>query len=505
MTELCPIDRTDGRACNYRTMQKFHLLALAILSIRTIPNMAIDLLLTRKKSSPKSAAFALFTRLGSNPLRCQTASRKDPIIPNFNGDLSQLLARIPQHHNEGDGYVQENSTRSSSTKSTSNPTSSVRSKIPIREEIRYIAGRRALLVHPPHKPTINTMPKYPPLVLLGGMAQSISSWEFHLSSLSQHRSVLVYEALGQGPPPPSEVCSIDVEDGGKREVTLDQYYKDVSLERQGVDFWEVVDEAFFSTDSYYHKHFASEDMDNICNKKVDVAGFSFGGRVAMAAASLEPNRIRRLHLTGVSAERDPLANVILASWKEILGVNVGRSAAGYNEEKEGYDDEECDPENHASRCTSRLRSFAWSIILSTYSEQFLANSGPNRVQAWVDGICRYNTEEGLKALLMQTHGHFLDESKNEDNYNSWTPARLAMRIQTSVSIEHCRVVVGSEDKMASPMQALRLAKLLGLPGKNKISENGISCSYKVIDGCGHAAPMEAMRPWREDVLSFLNQ
>mmetsp|Transcript_26091 Transcript_26091/g.55402 ORF Transcript_26091/g.55402 Transcript_26091/m.55402 type:complete len:291 (-) Transcript_26091:219-1091(-) len=243
--------------------------------------------------------------------------------------------------------------------------------------------------------------------------------------------------------------------------------------------------------------------------KIDVAGFSFGGRVAMAAASLQPNRIRRLYLTGVSAERDPLANVILASWKEILGVNTYNSEVsdGYDKEKESYYDEECDPEVHTSRCTARLRSFAWSIILQTYSEFFLAKSGPNRVQTWVDGVCRYNTEEGLRALLMQTHGHFMDESDGEDSLDPWSPAAMATRIRESQSIEQCKIVVGSDDKMSSPEQAHRLASLLGLstgPNSLEHEEHEILCSFKIIEGCGHAVPMEEMRLWREDLLSFLN-
>ncbi|KAL7539944.1 hypothetical protein ACHAXR_009732 [Thalassiosira sp. AJA248-18] len=353
---------------------------------------------------------------------------------------------------------------------------------PIQEEIRYIAGRRALLLHPqpsPNKPNII------PLVILGGMAQSISSWEFHLPYLSRHRSVLIYEALGQGPPPPDEVCSID-----GREVTLERYYDNVSLERQGKDFWNVVDEAFFAPGSYYYEQ--NELGNDATSEKVDVAGFSFGGRVAMAAASLKPNRIRRLHLTGVGAERDAFASVILASWNEILAsrsIDIDDLETG---------EEDCDLD-HASRCTSRLRSFAWSVILATYSEQFLASAGPERVKTWVDSVCRYNTEEGLRAILAQTHGNAGEEE------DMWTPAAMAQRIQTSQSIENCRVVVGSQDKMANPNQALQLAELLLQSKDDETTKTSEGDTYKVMEGCGHAVPMEAMRLWRDDVLSFLGE
>eukprot|EP00804_Cyclotella_cryptica_P006145 CCRYP_018430-RA/>CCRYP_018430-RA protein AED:0.03 eAED:0.03 QI:0/0.5/0.66/1/0/0/3/1582/498 len=383
-------------------------------------------------------------------------------------------------------------------------------KSPIREKIRYIAGRRALVLHPSTTPQTTL----PPLVILGGMAQSISSWEFHLQHLCSVRSVMVYEALGQGPPPPSEVCSIDGSD-----VTLEQYYRDVTLERQGRDFWEVVDEAFYDPDSYYRQNFVGGDGSSVLSEKqVDVAGFSFGGRVAMAAATLRPRRIRRLHLTGVGAERDEYATVVLTSWKEILGAHSETHAdsSAQWEVSETDIEEECDPELHSSRCTARLRAFAWCIILSTYSEQFLASAGPRRVQAWVDGVCRYNTEEGLKALLMQTHGSVVHEvgrklsiesSEQNANLDLWTPASMAQRIKTDGCVESFRVVVGSQDKMASPIQALKLAQLLGL--SNNDCNDGIQESeslnryFRVIDGCGHAVPMEALKLWREDVLEFL--
>jgi len=274
------------------------------------------------------------------------------------------------------------------------------------------------------------------------MAQSIASWEFHLPHFAKDRSVLIYECLGQGPLPPEEICS---------KANVDTYYADVSLERQGSDFWNVVDEAFEN------------------DGKVDVVGFSFGGRVAMAAAVSQPNRIRRLHLTGVAAERDEYANVLLVSWKEMLGAN-DVDIIGVKEETNN----------------SRLRAFAWSIILATYSEQFLASVGAARVHTWVDGVCKFNTQNGLKAILLQTHG----------GEGQWTPASMAEEMKGSV--ESYKLVVGSNDKMASPDQVLRLAQLLGTQDESKQD----NCC-RVVENCGHAVPFEAMRLWREDVIKYL--
>ena len=68
-------------------------------------------------------------------------------------------------------------------------------------------------------------------------------------------------------------------------------------------------------------------------------------------------------------------------------------------ETEEYE-ELCDPFNHTNKCTYRLRAFAWSVILATYSEQFVAKAGPERVKTWVDSVCRYNTEEVRRSCLV---------------------------------------------------------------------------------------------------------
>jgi hypothetical protein len=186
----------------------------------------------------------------------------------------------------------------------------------------------------------------------------------------------------------------------------------------------------------------------------------------------------------VGAERDALANVRITCWKDLL--SIGNDAVDYNI-------------NSSSKSSSRLRSFAWSIILATYSEQFLASMGPERIKAWVEGVCQNNTEEGLRAILTQAH-----ESGTNTDQHSWTPAAMAQRIHASQSIQKCRTLVGSKDTIAHPSQALRLAKMLHM-SENEVGANVINDDmYKIVDGCGHSVPMEAMRVWREDVLQFLN-
>lgn len=50
----------------------------------------------------------------------------------------------------------------------------------------------------PTKGEDNQQDKLPPIIVIGGMAQSISSWEHHLPTLSKERDIFLYEYLGSG-------------------------------------------------------------------------------------------------------------------------------------------------------------------------------------------------------------------------------------------------------------------------------------------------------------------
>ena len=105
-----------------------------------------------------------------------------------------------------------------SSPSSSSTATTTLSSMPIREEIRYIAGRRALILHPSNDNRNNNIQHPPPLVVLGGMAQSISSWEFHLPYLAKQRSVLIYEGIGQGPLPPHIITELQQQQHANRRI-----------------------------------------------------------------------------------------------------------------------------------------------------------------------------------------------------------------------------------------------------------------------------------------------
>ena len=180
----------------------------------------------------------------------------------------------------------------------------------------------------------------PPLIILGGMAQS--SWEFHLLCLSRHWSVLIYEALSQGLPRPSEVCAID---GSNTKKILSQCFIGKTGQRFLGCCWRIIIFSWFlSLRAKCIRQWYSQRKNLCC--WFFVRRTSFNGR-------------RITYLTGVEAEYDGLANVILASWKEIMGSN-------YIAIDDVEMEEECDPINCASKCTSHLWSFLWSSIFLVF-------------------------------------------------------------------------------------------------------------------------------------------
>lgn len=132
---------------------------------------------------------------------------------------------------------------------------------------------------PPATTTQGTHPP-PPLVLIGGTAQSINSWVGHMHALSKDRRLIIYEARGQG-----KTTGLDLEKA--------------SIQTHIEDFRRV------------HSALALPGA-------VDLCGFSFGGRVSLGVAAEAPELVRRLVLTGVPAERDAVGRLIIKSWKASL-------------------------------------------------------------------------------------------------------------------------------------------------------------------------------------------
>jgi len=250
------------------------------------------------------------------------------------------------------------------------------------------------------------------ICIIPGTAQTISSWIGHKRPFAKHANVLNYETRGQG----------------STRLPLD----DCALSTHVDDFLALLDSLPLSM-----------------NSKVDLCGFSFGGRVALAIAARAPERVRKMVLTGVPAERTTQGLSILNDWKEML--------------RQGD-----------------LKSFVWQAMLDGHSESFLKRH-ESKLSKWVDSSVAQNRAEAILAIVDQTH---------HDDYMSspYHSVRLAENI--SLDSDDVLFIGGSEDKISEPDEILRLANV----GKWK---------FESIQDAGHAVPVEKPIEWRNHVLSFL--
>lgn len=266
---------------------------------------------------------------------------------------------------------------------------------------------------------------HPPMILIGGMAQTKASWEHQIPYLNKNRQVIVYECMGQG----------------KRDKE-DDSNDDVSLKAQAEQLLATL-----------------QERDDI-QTPVDLVGFSFGARVALATMVLLSGKdvsscIRKLHLTGVATDRSDYGHLAVQAWKECL---------------------QQDPS---------MRSFAWSILMATYSSYFLRQQQQKSIlDRYVDHICNNNSRNGLVALM--------EQAEVSDTSDPWHVANMAQQIMSQQFHGKGRICVGKLDQMAPPEYATELSERLGWG------------TPFVIPGCAHAVAVEGARSWRKDVLDFLN-
>lgn len=253
------------------------------------------------------------------------------------------------------------------------------------------------------------------LVLVPGFAQSLSSWEAHAQYFCSklNRNVLVVQPQGMG-------------------TDFDGETNDVSLARQAMCLWEAVDDA------------------TCRNSVVDLAGFSLGGRIAMAAASAQPLRVRRMHLTGVGHARNEFGRVQLAAWKDLL-----------------------------QQDNSDLRAIGWSAMLACYSAKFLDRKR-DKLQAWASRLTNEHTAGGLRAILEQAHPDSAE--------NPYSVQQMAKKLRGNV---HGRLCVGEIDRMAPVDRVRALAEALAWDVPT------------VVPHAGHAVHDESPSSWRRHVLTYL--
>jgi len=288
-------------------------------------------------------------------------------------------------------------------------------------------------------------PIAPPIILIGGTAQVITSWQGHIQALGKNRRLIIYEARGQG-----------------RRTLLD--LTQASLGTHIEDFRRI--------------HAALQ-----LNGPVDLCGFSFGGRVSLGVAAQAPELVRRLVLTGVPAERDAVGRLILQSWK------AGRCfyAGGWDQEiknrKGGKKVVLCQSLSlspHTALRRGSLHEFAWNSMLACHGPAFLTKN-EKKIPEWVDFIYRSNTVEGILSIV--------EQSQVYDVQDPMHTLQLAKQV-----VAPTLLLGGDEDRVASALEIERLA-----------AEAGKGWDVVLFEGANHNCVFETPVAWAKEVVRFLSE
>jgi pimeloyl-ACP methyl ester carboxylesterase len=284
-----------------------------------------------------------------------------------------------------------------------------------RGTLPIFKGNVNYVFHP--APSTVSQSRHPPTVLFGGTAQTINSLVGHRAPLATLGGLLHYELRGQG-------------------RTTNLSLENCSLAQQVEDFQALMD---------CNPQFCDDEG------RVNLCGFSFGGRVALAIAAKLPERVSRLVCTGVPAHRSATGRTILRAWRSSL-------EAG------------------------NLDSFMWQSMVDGFSPEFLARH-ESRLPQWVESAVAANRSEAIASLVAQTHTY--------DVCSPWHTVSLAQQASANgLQSDKALFLVGGQDRLASPESC---ADLCGI--------GGWEC--RVIEGAAHSVPIEQPRLWREAVVSHL--
>lgn len=260
------------------------------------------------------------------------------------------------------------------------------------------------------RPEQAATPPRPPVVLVGGMTQTLASWGTQLRPLAADRVVVAYEARGQG----------------STELSLD----DCSLARHVDDFAALHHALGFTA-------------------PVDLCGFSFGGRLALAVAARRPDLVRRLVVAGVALDRGIVGRLIVDGWMAALRTGDLEALA---------------------------RVSLPDILGPAYLEAHAA-----MIEPMIRASMERNRYDGVVALMRATLGLPAD--------SPWASAALARSARDAGVVALC--IGGALDRLAPPREVAALAVELG-------------AGYHVIDDVGHTVAIEAPTRWREHVVAFLD-
>lgn len=246
----------------------------------------------------------------------------------------------------------------------------------------------------------------PPIVILGGTAQTINTFTLHIKPLAKLTRVIVVELRGQG--------STDLK---SEHASMKQHVSDVRSILSALGL-----------------------------RSANLAGFSFGGRVALAFAAHHPTFVNKLSLTGVCHTRPKLGELIIRSWADALQ-------------------------------RGNLRECAWSFVINGYSNGFIEHYHA-KLPSFVDMVVSGNDPRKLHDLIRLSHS--TDEGDAPFAISTCTP-----KVQCPT-----QVIAAAEDRIAGYQATLDLAQRIS------------SCTSTVSMQAGHLAPFEQPLVWRKAVSDF---
>jgi len=249
-----------------------------------------------------------------------------------------------------------------------------------------------------------------------GTGQTVDSFAQHVPSISNQRRLIIIELRGQGQ------TQLDAQ-----YCTMSQYMTDIKL-----------------------------ILDALRIDSMHLCGFSFGGRVGLTFASLNPTIIEKLSVTAVPLIRPSLGKLILNSC--------------------------CD-----SLQSGHLRACAWSLVLNGYSEEYLNKHG-SRMEGIVDALVASNNAQSMYNLIRLSNG--VDDSSDE-----FSSIQCCRRLNHNLSIgsnhsPRVQVIAGTRDRIAGwdPVRELSL-----------MVDQSMFASIE----SGHLCPFEAPSRWRSELLRFI--
>lgn len=257
-----------------------------------------------------------------------------------------------------------------------------------------------------------------PIVILSGTAQNIDTYSPQFRALSKSRRLIIPELRCQG---------------------------ETQLLTKGTTMGDFVDDL--------EKILVALNLhqpDNpAASRTVDLVGFSFGGRVGMAAAAYKGHLVHKLSVSCVPLRRPALGCSIMHSWLQSL--------------------------RHGE-----ARSCYWSFLVNGYSERFIERH-QRQFPLFVENISMGNPDPARLVDLLENTLLSADEAGDH------SVLECARRIRCPV-----QVFSASDDRIAGLEAVLSLARAID------------SCGYYVELTGGHLAPFESPVLWRNHLMEFLN-